>query len=118
MSIPSDKNLERLLDFTAIKHKVISQNIANAETTGYKRREVEFKELLNNNLSALNKKEQKTEVQIKIDEQSPNVYGTNNVDVNIEMADLAENSILFKFAAKKINGYFQTLQNVIRGGNR
>ena len=54
---------------------------------------------------------------MKIDEQSEVIANGNSVDVNKEMADLAKNSIMFKFASKKINGYYQTLQGVIRGGN-
>ncbi len=50
MSVPSNKTLERLLDYSALKHKVIGQNIANANTKNYQRRDVEFKELLANNI--------------------------------------------------------------------
>ena len=42
--------------------------------------------------------------------------GINNVDIDKEMADLAENSIMYKFAAKKLQTYFRTLQEVIKGG--
>ena len=30
MSVPSNKALESLLDYSALKHKIIGQNIANA----------------------------------------------------------------------------------------
>jgi flagellar basal-body rod protein FlgB len=117
MPIPSNKNLERLLDYTSIKHKVIGQNIANANTKNYLRRDVEFKDLLNDKMKNLSKTQQnKSEFNVKIDEESEIIANGNSVDVNKEMADLAKNSIMFKFASKKINGYYQTLQGVIRGG--
>lgn len=117
MSIPSNKTLETLLDFTALKQKVIAQNIANAETKNYKRREVEFKDLLTKSMKTVaGKKESKPELVVKVDENSPIVAKGNNVDVNKEMAELAQNSIMFKFASKKLNGYYQNLQGVIRGG--
>ena len=117
MPIPSNTNLEKLLDFAAIKQKIIAQNIANAETKNYKRREVEFKDLLTKNLNNADKsKSIDSEYEVIIDEESPVLADGNNVDVSKEMADLAKNSIMFKFAAKKINGYYQNLQNVIKGG--
>lgn len=117
MPIPSNKNLEQLLNYTSLKHKVIGQNIANANTENYRRRDIEFKELLNNGMKSLSKsKDSKSEFSVKIDEQSEVIANGNSVDVNKEMADLAKNSIMFKFASKKINGYYQTLQGVIRGG--
>jgi flagellar basal-body rod protein FlgB len=117
MSIAENKILEKLLSYSALKQKVISQNIANAETKNYKRREVEFKEVLENTMmSADDSKRIKSQYEVKIDENSPVIAHGNNVDVSKEMAEMARNSIMFKFAAKKINGYYQTLQGVIRGG--
>ena len=118
MPIPENKTLENLLNFTALKQKVIGQNIANAETIGYKRREVEFKDLLIDGMKQIpNSNQKESELNIKIDQNAENLSGVNNVDVNREMADMAENSVMFKFGAKKINTYYQTLQKVNRGGN-
>jgi flagellar basal-body rod protein FlgB len=117
MSIPSVKNLERLLDYSALKHKVIGQNIANAETKNYKRREVEFKEILKNGMESISdNKDEKKNLDVKIDEESAIISNGNNVDIGKEMADMAQNSIMFKFASKKLNGYYLSLQNVIKGG--
>ncbi len=117
MAIPSNKVLERLLDYSALKQKVIGQNIANSETIGYKRRDVEFKKLLNEGIQSISgSKNNHSEFKIVEDESLENLSGINNVDVNKEMADLAQNQIMFKFAAKKLNGYYRNLQNVIRGG--
>jgi flagellar basal-body rod protein FlgB len=115
MSVPSNKTLERLLDYSALKHKIIGQNIANANTKNYQRRDVEFKELLANDIKNLSKSS-KSELKVNVDEVTPIISEGNNVDVNREMADLAENSIMFKFASKKINAYYQAIQSVIKGG--
>jgi len=117
MPIPQNKVLERLIDYSALKQKAISQNIANAETQGYYRRDVEFKKLLNEGMQkSPNSYLNKSEFNINVDESMENNSGINNVDVNKEMADLAQNTIMFKFAAKKLTGYYQSLQSVIRGG--
>lgn len=116
MPIPTNKTLEQLLDYSALKHKVIGQNIANADTKNYKRQEVEFKELLANGIKDLSEpNSSRTEFEVKTDEESAVISQGNNVDINREMADMAQNSIMFKFAAQKLNGYFQTLQDVIKG---
>lgn len=117
MAIPPNKVLERLLDYSALKQKVIGQNIANSETIGYKRRDVEFKKLLTEGMQNLNKpKNNHSEFKIVEDQNIENLSGINNVDVNKEMSDLAQNQIMFKFAAKKLNAYYMNLQNVIKGG--
>ena len=117
MSIPSNKTLERLLDYSALKQKVIGQNIANADTKNYKRKDVEFKDLLENGMQSLSSsKKSSSEFNVKEDEESAIISQGNNVDVSREMAEMAQNSIMFKFAATKLNGYYQSLQSVIRGG--
>ncbi len=119
MPFPTNRVLENVLDYTALKQKVIGQNIANSETIGYKRRDVEFKDLFNKGINEplpLKGANDKSKLRIVIDESNDNISGFNNVDVNREMAELAENTIMFKFAAKKINAYFRSLQSVIKGG--
>lgn len=117
MSIPANKTLEKLLDYSALKHKVIGQNIANADTKNFKRREVEFEDLLKNSIQSLSsEKNNSASYKVEIDEDSPIISKGNNVDVNREMADMAQNSIMFKFASKKLTGYYQSLQSVIKGG--
>jgi len=118
MPIPSHKTLEKLLDYSALKQKIIAQNIANADTKDYKRRDIEFKDLLKKGMQALEgSNKNQSEFEVKIDEESPVLTEGNNVDVNREMSDMAKNTIMFKFAAKKLTGYYQTLQGVIKGGN-
>ncbi len=128
MAIPTNKLLERVLDYAALKQKVISQNIANAGTINYKRKDVEFSATYSNAIKSIdknhigsiggNQKTLQTKIKVVTDE-SPNPDSAfNNVDINKEMADMAQNTILFRFAARKLNGYFKTLQNVISGGRK
>lgn len=118
MPISENKVLENLLNFTALKQKVVSQNLANSETVGYKRRDVAFKDMLQAGMKTLSTNNfNEDDLEITIDENTENISGVNNVDVNKEMAEMAQNSIMFKFGSKKINSYYQTLQRVIKGGN-
>ncbi|PID62484.1 MAG: flagellar basal body rod protein FlgB [Ignavibacteriae bacterium] len=114
MSIPPYKSLENLLDYSALKQKVIGQNIANAETKNYRRRDVEFKDALKDSLNDITSKD-KT-LSVEVDNETPVIAYGNNVNVDHEMADLAQNSLMFKFGSKKITAYYKTLQGVIKGG--
>lgn len=120
--------LEGMLDYCAAKQKVISKNIANIGTEGYCREEIKFREFFDQsihpNLKTTNEKH------FGFEESDLNLYdyeavkdktgemtsGFNNVDIDKEMADMAENAIRFKFAARKIADYYRTLQRAIKGG--
>lgn len=128
MSISTIKLLERFIDYCAERNKVISNNIANVGTENYQRQDISFDKILgdtlNSNIKTTNEKH------IKASLIEPNHYsvhntkiteytsGVNNVDIEKEMADLAENTLLFKFTSKKIGDYYKGIQNVIKGGGR
>jgi flagellar basal-body rod protein FlgB len=120
--------LEKVLDYSALKQKVIGKNIANATTVGYKREDVEFVNVFdeaNNKLKVDNARHIKSgdkvitpesELVVVQDKDTEKVSGFNNVDIDKEMAELAENNVMFKFAARRMNMYFRDLQAVIKGG--
>jgi len=127
----SVKLLQNLLDYCAVKNRVISKNIANVGTQGYKREDVEFKNLLDENsnsvlrtsnskhLSALNTPSgSDPEFKIVLDDSKEMNTGINNVDIEQEMSELAENTLRFRFASKKVGDYYKSIQNVIKGGGR
>lgn len=127
MSTSNVKLLEKFIDYCSERNKVISQNIANVGTENYKKQDVVFKDILNENLSApvklTNSKHLNGFSPVSAPEFIENgsqdmVSGINNVDIEQEMTDLAQNSINFKFAARKISDHFKGLQNVIKGGGR
>lgn len=122
------KLLQNLLDYCSVKNKVISKNIANISTQGYKREDVVFKDILDENVkSMLKTSEQKhmkfinagdpeSQYQIVTDKSQEMDSGYNNVNIDEEMTELAENTLKFKFASKKMNEYFRVMQSVIKGG--
>ena len=125
------QTLDNLMSLTSVRQKVISRNIANLNTEHYQREEVSFDEFfnagLNNSMKATEEKHlggsttnKFSDMHVKVvkDETADYNSGVNNVNIDKEMSDLAENQILFKFAAKKINSYFHNLQDVIKGGSR
>ncbi|MCX6151019.1 MAG: flagellar basal body rod protein FlgB [Ignavibacteriales bacterium] len=128
MPEPTIKVLERLISYSALRQKVISKNIANISTQNYQREEVKFNDLLTEGINANLKATETQHFQSKNlssadpseftvvkDTETEMLSGINNVNIDKEMADLAENSIMYKFAAKKLQLYFRSLQEVIKG---
>lgn len=124
-------HLEKMLDYYALKNKIISRNIANVATEGYRKQDVIFKDALEGELSRNMKINDERHIpdpkaqfpydhkyadfEITEDENPEKISGINNVDIDKEMADLASNNIKFKFAAKRLNSYYKNLQGVIKG---
>ena len=124
MAATNIKVLEDFIDYCSLRNKVISKNIANIGTQNYKREDVVFKDLLNENMSMLKTTDPKhfgsvnfkSENTIKVDNSKDMVSGVNNVNIDEEMAELAKNTLQFKLASKKLGDYFKILQGVIKGG--
>lgn len=86
--------MNKALDATMLKYTVISDNISNVDTPGYKRKDVAFENLLEKELS------KKSIAQIDSSNIEPIVYidkknysyrlDGNNVDIDIEMAEAAK----------------------------
>lgn len=122
------KQLENFIQYCTAKNQVISKNIANVGTKNYNREDVTFKDILageqtpkitSNNKKHLNISAAGTSpFDITVDNSGDDKSGVNNVDIEMEMATLAENTINFKFASKKISSYYETLRSVINGGGR
>jgi flagellar basal-body rod protein FlgB len=128
MAVSTIKNLEHFLSYCSVKNKVIGQNIANIATENYKRKDVEFRDIFNENCAGqlytdnekhLVSKNNSSEEPYSFsnDPSRDNISGINNVDIEKEMSELAENSIYFKFASKKIGDYYKSLESVIKGTN-
>lgn len=122
-----ENSLQRMLEFCTQKQKVLSKNIANIGTEGYNREDIKFKDILNENISVLKTTNSKhiplgdgtepgSPFEIVEDTSRDKNSGINNVDIDTEMAEMAENTLKFKFAAKKMGDYYKGIQNVIKSG--
>ncbi|SFA77762.1 flagellar basal-body rod protein FlgB [Lentibacillus halodurans] len=126
----SFQTLEHSLKYASAKNRAISNNIANVDTPGYKAKDVEFKNVLNNELNAsFNAKRTDSKHlpfdRLNADQSLQTVsrqnteynHNGNNVDVDKEMAELAKNQIYYQALVDRMNGKFSSLKTVIGGGN-
>jgi len=119
------------LDAYTHRGRAIANNIANVSTPGYRRIEISFEDQLrraldkelnlagkrtDNNHFFLGRKELehiKSEGYRVEDQTNPGEI--NNVDIDIEMAKLAENEIAFNFATTFIRDRNSTISEAIKG---
>jgi len=114
--------LEKSLDACWLREEVISQNIANFDTPGYKRKTVTFEEYL---AEALDTKDRKNinvnNIDIKVSEDHSNLsmrIDGNNVDIDTEMSSLVKNSIRYNVLIQSLNAGFSRFKSVISEGRR
>ena len=115
--------LENSLNYSALKHKTIVNNIANADTPNYKAKRVSFKSELNEaSLRAKRTDERHLPFQpskgefVVTEKQSSFHHNGNNVDMDLEMAELAKNQLYYHVLVERMNGKFNSLKEVLRGG--
>jgi|SRR5690625_4830959 len=120
--------LEHALDYSTQKNKTIANNIANVDTPNYKSQDVVFKDVLQNELQHQFEAKRTHPKHLPFSLSSQSGYKTvtkhntlynhnqNNVDIDKEMANLAKNQIYYRSMVDRMNGKFNTLQTVIRGG--
>jgi len=109
--------LGRGLDAAWAKNEIISGNIANVDTPGYKRRVVEFGNLLEEASSNLKSGTSSTPgVKVTIDNTTDSLRTDgNNVNIDTEMVELAKNSIYYNLLSQKMTGEIQKIEAAIKG---
>ena len=129
--------LNKALNASQVQHQLISNNIANIDTPGFKRSEVVFQSKLD---SVLNNREKNymplklTDVnhipiapRLSVEDINHEVImrtetslrnDGNNVDVDYEMAKMAENTVYYTSVAQLMSSKLSLLQSVINDGRR
>ncbi len=123
------------LDLRSRRHDLIVSNLANADTPGYKA----FDLMVDEAMAEQDKGHKGVELQRTHSGHLPSAPGAghgisprmiqyeemnnlrgdgNTVDMDREMAGLAENQLMYRASVKIIGQKFQGLKNVIQGGKR
>lgn len=125
--------LERSLEFRSKRNNLLAGNIANIETPGYKAKDLVFEQALGKALKSQEPGPLNTTNPRHLDGrnatplslvqartiQSANAVGSvdgNSVDLEREMAKLAENQINYQALAQMISHKFLQLRTAIREG--
>ncbi len=118
--------LKKSMDASALRGKVIANNIANINTKGYKKLYVTFEETLNdsmgeNTLKTDNNKHLQTgsssgEIAVQRDESTSMRQDGNNVDIDLEMTNQAANTLMYDALVKQVNSKLSLTSYIIGGG--
>lgn len=118
----SFKVLHKILKATNMRQKVLASNIANADTPGYKAKDVKFGNLLNNEMKMMttSSKHIKSTGSKGIGssftvETNPSWGDRNNVELNVETAKMTENALTHSAAIKILNTKIKMYKAAIRG---
>lgn len=114
--------LDAALGAASMRQQTLANNIANVNTPGYQRKDVEFDGMLRQALAADSEGDggawEDVAPTVKSDNRATMRQDGNSVDIDQEMAHLSENNVrynaLVQMAAKKL----KTLEYVISDGRR
>ncbi len=114
--------LSKAADATWKRNELLTNNIANGSTPGYKRKDVEFQTLLMRQLQGNGSLTQKV-ANVNLNALAPTVYTDysnlsyrldgNNVDVDTESANLAQNQIAHSALLESMTQEFSRIKTVL-----
>lgn len=117
--------MDKAADAAWLRNNAIADNIANVDTPGYKRKDVDFegalkKAMLNNRYVSMDDKVSNltsSELNVGIFTENTGYsyrLDRNNVDIETEQAALASNQIKYQAIMKSISEEFNNLKTVIK----
>jgi flagellar basal-body rod protein FlgB len=106
--------LARVLDASALRHRVLAHNVANVNTPNYARLDVAFEDDLGR---ALARGQTGAGVRPHVTTTAGDATRAdgNTVDIDREMAQLTQNNLLFAAAAQVLASRLGTLRSAITG---
>ncbi len=118
--------LQNALDLAAARQKLLTQNVANSETVGYKRKDINFQAELQAAMGSGGHLQMKTTRpghlgataqtrSPKVNEDKIPAGQKNGVDIDREMVNVAQNQMEYNVAAKLARQKFDALRTAIRG---
>lgn len=122
--------MKTALDAYSLREKTIANNLANADTPNYKREFVRFEEYLKDDseyklegyktnirhFDIPRKKEKK--IEIEKDEGVSTRLDKNNVNVDVEQAQMSQNYINYTTISQDLSSYYKSLITGITGGRK
>lgn len=118
---------QKSLDYLWEKQRVISDNIANADTPGYKAKEISFEEELNSKLSKFRNSRSPnasdikdaildSKISIDVSEEESNRLDGNNVNLDVEQIELSRAQLQYQYQVFQINDQFSRIKSSIGRG--
>lgn len=107
------QQLPSLLKAAEMRHQILSQNVANANTPGYHRLDLNFEEQLAEVMEG-KKSADSIRPQIVEDNSGSMRADGNNVDVDKEVGQLGKNALLYEMYAELLTSQYRSMQQAIQ----
>ncbi len=111
-------NIQSALDRTTKRHSLIADNLANVNTPGFKRKDVDFNVILDGKMNPGKVRMQQMhdeQAQRASDQTSLRLDG-NNVDMEREVMSMSETELRYETLTQMTTSYFSELKNAIHEG--
>jgi flagellar basal-body rod protein FlgB len=122
----------KLLDVKLKRHELLSNNLANVDTPGYKRYDISFEGVLRESLEKPNlplilTNDKHIKIRKQIKDIEPKIYrqqdhsfrnDDNNVDVDKEMVEMVKNTFSYNIVSDQVQKNFKILQTAISEGRK
>jgi flagellar basal-body rod protein FlgB len=109
--------LERSLDIRTPRQRILSSNIANSETPGYEARDIPFEKILERSMNQYSilplKRTHTNHLAEGMDTEIMAETVPGGVNIDQEMAKLAENNLRFQAEVQALLKKFEALRNTI-----
>ncbi len=123
---PLVDGLRQALDVYAARQRVLTENVANVETPGYRARDVDFHAALARAFSASQAGEAGTRATpaeaapppVIVDRDATLKADGNSVDLDSQMARLSENAYRITALSRMLARHYDTLKQAINGTPR
>lgn len=111
----TDLVVQRGLQGASLRQQVLANNLANANTAGFKRSDVDFQSSLASALGSGDAEQavQNVSFQPQTDSSTTMTADGNNVDADTEMADLTQNAVEYETLAAVEQQRFATLKSAM-----
>lgn len=111
------------LDYLWKQQEVTSDNIANVDTPGYKKKRVSFEEVYRQRLRAASETNDNTKVREAIEGTDYLVYSRddsarvdeNNVNIDVENTELARTTLHYQYLLQSVTNDVKRYQTAIKG---
>jgi flagellar basal-body rod protein FlgB len=106
---PLAAKLEQYMDLLSARQKLVASNIANADTPGYKTKDIDFQTEFQNAVGGGPNAIEVSGLPVRND--------GNNVSIDREARLLAENALRFSIATNLMRDQIKTVKDAISGGS-
>jgi len=107
--------LTRLMQASEVRHRVVSQNLANVNTPGYRRLKVDFEDELAKQILNGADDEAPPVINTQVVEdksRTPRADG-NTVDIDLEIGEMQRNAMMYQTYSQLLAAQFSTMRLAI-----